>query len=187
MYYVNKKENKKKEGFIMALIKCPECGKEISDKAKCCIHCGYPLDELENNTSLSDNKNNLYAIFLTDLGERKVKIIQIIGEVTGLRLAESKAIADNLACIKMNIPLDEANSIKQKIEEIGGKVKIISCDDNVIATINRTSPIPKCPTCGSIDIRKISTTSKAVSAGLFGIFSPKIRKQFHCNSCKYEW
>ena len=29
----------------MALITCPECGKEISDKAKCCIHCGYPLEE----------------------------------------------------------------------------------------------------------------------------------------------
>lgn len=29
----------------MALIKCPECGKEISDKAQTCIHCGYPLSE----------------------------------------------------------------------------------------------------------------------------------------------
>ena len=29
----------------MALIKCPECGKEISDKANACIHCGYPLNE----------------------------------------------------------------------------------------------------------------------------------------------
>lgn len=27
----------------MALIKCPECGKEISDKAESCINCGYPL------------------------------------------------------------------------------------------------------------------------------------------------
>lgn len=35
----------------MALIKCPECGKEISNKAKACIHCGYPLDEeLSNGT-----------------------------------------------------------------------------------------------------------------------------------------
>lgn len=25
------------------LIKCPECGKEISDKSIQCIHCGYPL------------------------------------------------------------------------------------------------------------------------------------------------
>lgn len=30
----------------MALIKCPECGKEISDKAKSCIHCGCPLAEM---------------------------------------------------------------------------------------------------------------------------------------------
>lgn len=30
----------------MALIKCPECGKDVSDKAKACIHCGYPLTEL---------------------------------------------------------------------------------------------------------------------------------------------
>lgn len=27
----------------MALIKCPECGKEISDLSEACIHCGYPL------------------------------------------------------------------------------------------------------------------------------------------------
>jgi len=33
------KENK------MALINCPECGKEISDKVKACPHCGYPLVE----------------------------------------------------------------------------------------------------------------------------------------------
>ena len=30
----------------MALIKCPECGKEISDKAHTCISCGCPLNEL---------------------------------------------------------------------------------------------------------------------------------------------
>lgn len=29
----------------MALIKCPECGKEISDRSKACVHCGFPLDE----------------------------------------------------------------------------------------------------------------------------------------------
>lgn len=34
-----------KTNNIMALIKCPECGKEISDKANACIHCGYPLNE----------------------------------------------------------------------------------------------------------------------------------------------
>lgn len=28
----------------MALIKCSECGKEISDKAKTCVNCGSPIE-----------------------------------------------------------------------------------------------------------------------------------------------
>lgn len=31
----------------MALIKCPECGKEISDKSSACIHCGYPIANIQ--------------------------------------------------------------------------------------------------------------------------------------------
>lgn len=27
----------------MALIKCPECGGKVSDRAENCIHCGYPI------------------------------------------------------------------------------------------------------------------------------------------------
>ena len=27
----------------MSLIKCPECGKDVSSLAEKCIHCGYPL------------------------------------------------------------------------------------------------------------------------------------------------
>jgi len=38
----------------MALIICPECNKEISDKSKECIHCGYPLQEEINTTSNSE-------------------------------------------------------------------------------------------------------------------------------------
>lgn len=33
----------------MSLINCPECNHEISDKAKYCIHCGYPLSEATND------------------------------------------------------------------------------------------------------------------------------------------
>ena len=53
----------------MALIKCPECGKEISNKSKQCIHCGYPLDEFQQN-----NTNQLYKIVLTDYGKNKVRL-----------------------------------------------------------------------------------------------------------------
>ena len=29
----------------MALIKCPECGREVSDKALSCPNCGYPISQ----------------------------------------------------------------------------------------------------------------------------------------------
>ena len=31
----------------MALIQCPECGKQVSDKARKCPHCGYPLEDID--------------------------------------------------------------------------------------------------------------------------------------------
>lgn len=34
----------------MALIKCSECGKEISEKAKTCIHCGNPIYKEKTKT-----------------------------------------------------------------------------------------------------------------------------------------
>lgn len=33
----------------MALIKCSECGKEISDKSDNCVHCGMPLKSVTRN------------------------------------------------------------------------------------------------------------------------------------------
>ncbi len=38
----------------MSLIKCPECGQEISDKAKMCPHCGYELAPTENGLPKPD-------------------------------------------------------------------------------------------------------------------------------------
>lgn len=46
---------------------------------------------------------------------------------------------------------------------------------------------PKCPTCGSTNIQRISASSKAGSVFLFGLMSQKVKHQWHCNNCKYEW
>lgn len=46
---------------------------------------------------------------------------------------------------------------------------------------------PHCPTCNSTNIKKISGLSKAGSVALFGLFSQKVKKQWHCNSCGSEW
>lgn len=40
----------------MSMIKCPECGKEISDKATSCPSCGYTLKQQENTSTKNSNK-----------------------------------------------------------------------------------------------------------------------------------
>ena len=45
----------------MAIINCPECGKEISDKAEKCIHCGFPLFKWYKITLTGYNKPETFA------------------------------------------------------------------------------------------------------------------------------
>ncbi len=51
------------------------------------------------------------------------------------------------------------------------------------STLNK----PKCPTCQSTNLKKISATSKVMNTAMFGIFGTKRHKTFHCNNCGYEW
>lgn len=58
----------------MALINCPECGKEISDTTKVCIHCGYRLKQKRKEPK-EDRKEN------------KINIRKFIGIAGGILLA----------------------------------------------------------------------------------------------------
>ena len=50
-------------------------------------------------------------------------------------------------------------------------------------TINK----PKCPTCGSTNIAKISNLKRATHGYAFGLFSKTARSQFECKNCGYKW
>ena len=41
----------------------------------------------------------------------------------------------------------------------------------------------ECPYCHATNVRKVSLAGRAVSAGIFGLGSKKIGKQWHCNKC----
>ena len=62
----------------MALINCPECSKEISDKVKSCPYCGYPFDE----TSIQNEEAKPQQVELTGVrisgGKRKKTVLFVI-------------------------------------------------------------------------------------------------------------
>lgn len=55
------------------------------------------------------------------------------------------------------------------------------------ATQSHEENKPKCPTCGSTNIERISTTSKIIGAALFDLLSVTARSQFKCKNCGYKW
>lgn len=50
----------------MALTICPECGKEISDKAKICPHCGYNIENANVQKNVTDIKCELKYLLKND-------------------------------------------------------------------------------------------------------------------------
>ena len=55
------------------------------------------------------------------------------------------------------------------------------------AILEEQSRVPKCPTCQSTNIRKMSRIERGASIYAFGIFSKKINKTFKCQNCGYTW
>ena len=66
----------------MAIIQCPECGQNVSDKAEKCIHCGCPLDRVAEK---SNGSLVVYGYTGWFLNKPKVRIYldgEYIGDVS---------------------------------------------------------------------------------------------------------
>ena len=72
----------------------------------------------------ADAAPSVVTVTLVNAGAAKINVIKVIKEITGLGLADSKAIADNGGAVKENISVDEANEIKAKLEEAGAEVEV---------------------------------------------------------------
>ena len=73
---------------------------------------------------VEDSGPKSVTVTLVNAGAAKVNVIKVIKEITGLGLKESKDIADNGGAVKENIPVEEANEIKAKLEEAGAEVEV---------------------------------------------------------------
>lgn len=69
-------------------------------------------------------ENAAKTVVLKDAGATKIAVIKVIRDITGLGLVEAKALADNGGNIKENVPAEEANDIKAKLEEAGATIEL---------------------------------------------------------------
>ncbi len=75
----------------MPLIKCPECGKEISDASISCIHCGYPLKKEQ-------------AIKVSPITEEKQRKTNLLKKIPVLYIAGAIALILAILLVKGFFP-----------------------------------------------------------------------------------
>ena len=85
----------------MALIHCPECGKEVSDQAPACIHCGYPLAKA---------REERFALVLLSLNSDYAGIVRTVQlELLIDDHAAAKDLVDHLpALLRRDMTYEEA-------------------------------------------------------------------------------
>lgn len=66
-----------------------------------------------------------FDVVLTAAGDKKIQVIKAVREITGLGLKEAKDLVDAAPkAVKEGVDKEEAESIKEKIEEAGGSVEL---------------------------------------------------------------
>jgi large subunit ribosomal protein L7/L12 len=66
-----------------------------------------------------------FDVVLKDAGGKKIQVIKVVRELTGLGLKEAKDLVDGAPqTVKAGVSKDEANSVKAKLEEQGAAVEV---------------------------------------------------------------
>lgn len=187
----------------MAKVVCEKCGSNfplkiiIEKGVKTCPMCNSPLyddeTEVENlNTEIDEMAESDPDLYFYDIEKPE----EFEDNEQGVVWCQCTS------CRQVNIiPYDEVDSIS-KDYVILKKDLGLACEgcgkqvSNIIVPrrpegwflLNGQSNVqPKCITCGSTNITKISTASKVGSVAMWGLLSRKVHKQWHCNACGSEW
>lgn len=185
----------------MALIKCPECGKEnVSDSAEMCPECGYGIkahfdlvNQKQRNQEIRQRK-----IESVTMPERPKRMnygygMAIFAGIVGLlEFLLSPIIAIILLLFAYWMYYEGSKQYNREMEKYN--LALTNFEKYQKETVREQeyrarieSMKPKCPACGSTDIQKITTMDRAVSISVVGAASGKIGKQYKCRRCKHMW
>lgn len=72
-----------------------------------------------------EEEQTAFDVVLTSGGDKKIQVIKVVREVTGLGLKEAKDLVDGAPkTVKEGLSKEDADALKAKIEEAGGKVEL---------------------------------------------------------------
>lgn len=80
----------------MALISCPECGKEISDAALACPHCGHPIQEPQPQDAPPSSRKNKRSIIIAACVLVLIAVVGVFFGVQHRRSSDRASYIDSL-------------------------------------------------------------------------------------------
>ncbi|MCD8331477.1 MAG: 50S ribosomal protein L7/L12 [Oscillospiraceae bacterium] len=73
----------------------------------------------------AEEENTAFDVVRAEVGDQKIKVIKAGRVITGLGLAEAKAVVEAAPkAVKEAVSKDEAEELKKKLEEVGAKVEL---------------------------------------------------------------
>ncbi|KPK63004.1 hypothetical protein AMJ83_09015 [candidate division WOR_3 bacterium SM23_42] len=66
-----------------------------------------------------------FMVNMTSCGDKKIQVLKVLRELTGLGLKEAKDLIDNLPkAVKEGATKEEAQNMKSKLEEVGATIEL---------------------------------------------------------------
>jgi large subunit ribosomal protein L7/L12 len=79
----------------------------------------------DGDGAAAEEEQTAFDVILTAAGDKKIQVIKVVRAATGLGLKEAKALVDEAPKpIKEGVEKDEADKLKQELEEAGGSVEV---------------------------------------------------------------
>ncbi|HHN46567.1 MAG TPA: 50S ribosomal protein L7/L12 [Planctomycetes bacterium] len=70
-------------------------------------------------------EKSAFDVVITEIGDKKIQLIKVVREVTGLALKEAKELVEAAPkAVKEKLPVEEAQALKAKLEEAGATVEL---------------------------------------------------------------
>lgn len=109
----------------MSLLEAAALVKELEEELGVSAAAPVAVAAAPAEAGAAQEEKTEFNVILTDGGEKKIQVIKVVRELTSLGLKEAKDLVDGAPKpLKEGVPKEEAETIKKKIEEAGGKAEI---------------------------------------------------------------
>ncbi len=109
----------------LTVLEAAELKKMMEEKFGVTAAAPVAFAQVAPGAQVAVEEQDSFEIILSNAGEKKIDVLKIVREITGLGLKEAKDLVDAAPKpIKGGVKKEEAETIKKKIEAAGGKVEL---------------------------------------------------------------